>query len=265
MHDSKLKIALLPNDIAWGDIEENLHATAHRLNRVAPDTDIAVVPEMFTTGFITEPTLLCSIDERRTADTFEHIRRWAQYFRIAIAGSIVATEGNNCYNRAFFIEPSGDETFYDKRHLFSMGGESRTFTPGRHHCPIIRYRGCNIMMSVCYDLRFPVWNRNTDLKYDLLIIPANWPDSRIYAWRQLLTARAIENQAYVAGCNRTGSDDYGTYGEGYSYVLNDWGENCSTVDPETGIVYATIDLAKLERHRNNFGVWRDADPFAIDI
>ena len=263
MEADRLKIALLPYDIAWADIAENLMNVSHLLDRVDRDTDIVVLPEMFSTGFITEPTLLCSIDAATTRHTIETIHHWAAKHRMAISGTIVAAARLSYYNRAFFIEPSGDETYYDKRHLFSVGGEARTFTPGQHHCPIIRYRGANIMMSVCYDVRFPVWNRNTDYKYDILLIPANWPDARIFAWRQLLIARAIENQAYVMGCNRTGRDDFGTYSDGHTFALNDWGDNINQPCPKTGIIYATVELDKLRRHREKFPIYRDADTFRL--
>lgn len=262
MTDNQLKIALLPLDIAWGDIDENLLTTVHALNHVDRDTDLVVLPEMFTTGFITEPTLLVTIDRDRTEHTVAELLRWSQHFGFAIAGSFVARDHGRIYNRGFVAEPSGDITYYDKHHLFSLGGEARTFSAGEKRPPIVRFRGCNIMLLVCYDLRFPTWARNVDCGYDLLIYPANWPDSRAQAWQTLLPARAIENQAYVIGCNRTGTDDFGTYSPGRSYLFNDWGDNISQPSLE-GIVYGTVDLAALERNRRKFPVWRDADPYPL--
>lgn len=265
MENGLFKIALVPADMAWGDIEENLMATAHALHLVAEDTDLVVLPEMFSTGFITEPTILTTIDADRCRHTLDDVKRWAAHFHFAICGSFLDNVDGQYYNRGFFVEPSGETTFYDKRHLFSMGGEARTYTAGTRQSPIVRYCGCNIKLLVCYDLRFPVWARNVDCEYDLLIYPANWPESRAYAWTHLLIARAIENQAYVAGCNRTGSDDFGTYPAGLSAVYNDWGQPVSTTDAATGIVYATVDIAKLIEHRRKFPTWRDADTFTIDI
>lgn len=272
MQQNKFKIAVLPLNIAWGDIDENMVTAADALRHVEADTDLAVLPEMFSTGFITEPTLLAAYTEDTTAHTLETVQRWAAHFGFAIAGSVIARDNNTLFNRAFLVEPSGDIYTYDKRHLFSLGGEARTYTAGSSPSPIIRFRGCNIKLQVCYDLRFPIWSRNRDCEYDLIIYPANWPDARAYAWKHLLIARAIENQAFVVGCNRTGSDDFGIYSDGNSFIFNNWGVDIATLTAGNGseahpygIVYGTIDLERLNRDRQKFPAWRDADRYTIEI
>ncbi len=257
-----MKVAVIPYDMAWGDISENLVSVAELLRHVEEDTDLVVLPEMFTTGFITDPSLLSAIDEEATRYTLDDVRRWTNHFGYAICGSFVATERGLTYNRGFIVEPCGDATFYDKHHLFSMGGEARSFTQGEGQSPVLRYRGVNVKLLVCYDLRFPVWARNIDCEYDLLIYVANWPDARHIAWETLLRARAIENQAYVIGCNRTGADDFGTYSDGHSYIIDDYGRDIARKGAR-GILYADIDPETLHRHRSKFPVYRDADPFTL--
>lgn len=254
-----LKIALLPHDIIAADKEENLVTVASTLNKVDRDTDLVILPETFTTGFVKDRDTLKAIAETNTGRTVDDLHRWASYFGFAVAGSFVATDGaSRYYNRAFIVEPSGDETFYDKRHLFSMGGENDLFTPGDRQSPVVRYRGWNIRLAVCYDLRFPTWCRNRGLEYDLLIFPSNWPHSRIYAFRQLLIARAIENQAYIVGCNRSGSDNYGEYPLTDSFVVDNRG---AVINKEAGngIIYATLDHDRLVADRQRFPVYLDSD------
>lgn len=256
---NKLKIALLPYDIVAADKEENLVSVATALNKVSRDTDLVILPETFTTGFIKDRATLSALAETNTGRTVDDLHRWAGYFGFAIAGSFVATDGaSHFYNRAFLVEPSGDEAFYDKHHLFSMGGENELFSPGDRQSPTVRFRGWNIRLAVCYDLRFPTWCRNRWLEYDLLIFPANWPHSRIYAFRQLLIARAIENQAYVAGCNRSGADPYGEYPLTDSFVVDNRGAVISK-EAEDGIIYAILDHDRLIADRERFPVYRDSD------
>ena len=154
---SKLKIAVVQQDIAWADKEENLISTASNLNRVAPDTDLVVLPELFTTGFVQDPDLMERLAEGNDGHTMDDVHRWAKYFRFAVCGSYLAKENGKYYNRAFFVEPGGDEYFYDKRHLFSLSGEDKIYTRGEKESPVIRYMGWNMKLFVCYDLRFPVW------------------------------------------------------------------------------------------------------------
>lgn len=176
-----------------------------------------------------------------------------------------ASEGGkpSYYNRAFFLTPEGNAYYYDKRHLFRMGHETEHFTPGNRR-PIIRYRGWNILLLVCYDLRFPVWSRNTSNEYDLLIYVANWPIPRRKVWDILLQARALENISYVCGVNRIGKDGRDIPHSGGSVVYSPKGEVLATVpDNEEAIATASLNLSSLQEFRLKFPAWKDADEFVI--
>lgn len=262
MANNELKVAIIPYDIVWADKDENLMSVSHLLRYVDADTDIVVLPEMFTTGFITDNTMVSTLAETNTGKTIDAVHRWADFFKFAICGSFIASTASGFYNRAFFIEPSGDETFYDKKHLFSIGGESKVYNQGDKVSPIVRFRGWNIKFVVCYDVRFPMWCRNIDNNYDVMIATANWPTSRSYAWNQLLIARAIENQSYVVGANRSGKDDYGTYSESDSVIIDYKGNQIGERDA-SGIIYAQMSQEKLLAFRTKFPVWKDADRFQL--
>ncbi len=226
------------------------------------DTDIVVLPELFSTGFIDDPALMETIAETNGGNTIHTITELARKYNVAIAGSMAARTGHRFYNRAFFIEPSGEETYYDKRHLFSLSSEAKVFTPGSDNIRAVRFRGWNIALAVCYDLRFPAWCRNVGLKYDIMLFPANWPEARGYAWKHLLIARAIENQAVVVGANRGGADDYGQY-DGLTYIFDGMGMPTGHTLPDSDIVYAEMSLDDLRKARTRFPVSRDADDLSI--
>lgn len=255
----------LPLDIAWARPQANLDAVADAMSRMPRGVDLVVLPELFSTGYINDPKLLDSIAETNTGSTMNFIHALAKRYNCAIAGTFLARTAHRVYNRAFFIEPSGDETFYDKRHLFSLSSENKTFAPGQRRIPIIRFRGWNIAMIVCYDLRFPVWCRNRRYAYDALLVPANWPMAREYAWKHLLIARAIENQAYVVGANRGGRDDYGEY-EGMSDIYDAMGKPVGEqLAGVPGAVIATMHREIIDQWRTRFPAAADADDFDIPI
>ena len=279
--NTKIKIAHLPLDIAWCDCEENLLAVADKLPSIHPDTDILVLPELFSTGFIQDESLLKNVAHTSAQMTMAAVHLWSKRFNMAIAGSFLTDVGSKYYNRGFFIEPSGEETFYDKRHLFSLSAESSIFSPGEQLPPVVRFRGWNISLVVCYDLRFPVWCRNRGQRYDVLLVPANWASSRGYAWKQLLIARAIENQAVVVGANRSGHDDYGDY-EGESFIFDPFGKLLAPVTEKStdGVgaasedsatagkagspfIYAEYTREDLQRVRDYLPVGKDADDFSL--
>ena len=257
-----LKVAALPLDIVWADIEDNIYAVGRALKKLDKDTDIVVLPELFSTGFISTTDLLHKFAEPAAdSPTLKKIKEWAHQYNFAISGSLLVNQDNEIYNRGFFIEPSGEATFYDKVHLFNLSSEKKNFTRGKEQIPVVRYRGWNISLAVCYELRFPAWLRNVKNKYDLLIIPANWPASRAYAWQHLLIARAIENQAYVVGANRSGADDTGRY-DFQSFIYNYKGKLISdNPDSPTKVISAVLDRNKLEEYRKVFPVAEDADMF----
>lgn len=259
-----LKINAVSLDIAWADIDENLYAAEKILSRLDKDTDVAVLPELFSTGYIASTDLLHNLaEDEANSRTLARIREWARRFNFAVAGSLLIKKDNNIFNRGFFVEPSGESTFYDKKHLFGLSEEARILTAGTRSVPVVRFRGWNIALAVCYDLRFPAWLRNTRYKYDLLILPANWPSKRKYAWEHLLIARAIENQAYIAGVNRSGKDDCGDY-DNPSLILDYLGKPIATSATDTPrVMTAVLDLENLINFRNKFPVDNDADLFCF--
>ncbi len=265
MLNRNLNITLIEDNIIWGDKSANLQQLKRNLRNLPPDTDIVVLPELFTTGLITgDRDQVASLAERNTGDTITMLHEIARSKQLALCGSFLAATAGQLYNRAFFIDPNGEDTFYDTRQLFSYGGEDKVFHHGHTQAPIIRFRGVNIKLIVCYELRFPVFCRNVDNNYDLLIVVANWPESRQRVWKTLLQARAIENECYVCGVNRCGTDGYGTYhGCGSSLVIDFKGNIIAERDPLSPLIPATIEPARLQHFREKFPVWRDADPFKL--
>lgn len=260
MADS-LRISMIQSHIIWEDRDENLGYYGELLRRVSGKTDIAVLPETFTTGF--------SMDVERLADTMDGptiltIKGWAKKYNLAVVGSFIVKEGENYFNRAFFITPEGEEFYYDKRHLFRMAGEDKHFTAGNERT-IVRYKDWSICLQVCYDLRFPVWSRNINNEYDLLIYVANWPEPRKKVWKSLLPARAIENMAYVCGVNRVGIDGKGITYRGDSMLFSPKGKKLADAGKREEITRTCILLkSELNDLREKFPAWKDSDSFSID-
>ena len=259
-----LRITLAQSAIAWGDKDFNLRLQYLRLNQVGGYSDLVVLSETFSTGFDMKPA---AVAEPVDGPTISTLRRWATECEVAICGSFIAcgdTPGTYA-NRAFFLTPEGDAYFADKRHLFRPGGEARRYTRGNERL-IVNYRGWNICLLVCYDLRFPVWSRNRNNEYDLLIYVANWPASRRQAWDILLPARAVENISYVCGVNRIGKDPHGIRYDGGSAIYSPLGEQLASVgDNRPGTVTLSLDGDALMHLREKFPAWRDADGFSIQI
>lgn len=262
--EHKLNVALLPLEITWRDKTNNFNNLEQTLKTLHQDTDLLVLPETFSTGYITGPDkdTVRLYAERNTGDTIEKIKKLAKEYNIAICGSFIADSGGSLYNRAFFIEPSGDEIFADKKHLFTMAGENEIFSEGFTRLSV-RYRGFNIAMVVCYDIRFPVWCRNVNNEYDVLITVANWPDVRINALKTLLPARAIENESYVVMVNCKGTDEKGFDYSGDALTYDYKGKEISIGMEHSPFRYAQLDLEALERFRKKFPAWNDADSFKI--
>lgn len=274
MANNKLKVALLPQEIFWGDKEKNLKTLETTLQYIHPDSELLVLPETFSTGFPAgDKESIRPLAERNSGTTIDFIRMLAEKHHIAICGTFIADTGGSLYNRAFFIEPSGEETFADKRHLFTMAGEHKSFSRGYDRLSV-RYRGWNIAMIVCYDVRFPVWCRNVGNEYDVLIAVANWPKVRVDAWNKLLYARAIENESYLLGVDCRGTDLKGFEYDGSSMALDFKGKNIGVIidgiakpeDPHNqsdAVIYATLDKEKLDAFRTKFPAWQDADSFTL--
>ena len=258
-----MKVTILQTDIEWGSPLENIRR-AEALMAKEPEADLYVLPEMWATGFATEPQGIA--EEESSSASLSWMRRTARNRQCAICGSLAI----NCqlsivnyqlyYNRHYFIDGrSGREWFYDKHHLFSYGGEDRYYTAGKSHT-VVEYMGFRLLLVTCYDLRFPMWSRFADnLQFDAIICVANWPESRQNAFQILTRARAIENQAYLIACNRVGDDDYSHY-RGCSCILSPIGKTlaaCHPNIPDTATF--TLDLDQLRQKRSKFRVLDERD------
>jgi predicted amidohydrolase len=260
MNPENLYVAFFQYDIVWENKPANLKKIKEQLVLLEGTTDLLVLPEMFTTGFSMNASELA---ETNTGETISTVKEWAGLFGMAMAGSFIARENSKFYNRAFFITPAQEVYFYDKHHLFSIGTENHIFSAGNERT-IVPYKGWNICLQICYDLRFPVWSRNRNNEYDLLLYMANWPASRISSWNHLLPARAVENLAYVCGVNRVGKDGMDLNYNGFSSVYDMKGELLGSLSPfEEGCVSVEISLEQLHEFRKKFPVWKDADSFEI--
>lgn len=257
-----MRISLIQDSIHWADKEANLQKTETQLSALAGKTDLVVLPEMFTTGFCTDQLDLAETMEGKS---ISQLKKWAITYNFAIAGSLIINENGSNFNRGFFIFPDAKIETVDKRHLFSVGSENKHFSAGNKKS-IINYCGFNIRLLICYDLRFPVWARNIDNEYDLLIFVANFPKSRIKAWDILLKARAIENQAYVCGLNCIGTDGLGISYNGHSSLLS-YLATPLLYFPENEISIQTynLEIEPLIKFRTKSAFWKDADRFELDI
>ncbi len=260
-----LNVCLIPFEIKWNDKQANFLKLEEMLGKVHPDTDLVILPETFSTGFPSgkDKETVRELAERNTGETIDFLKRLADRHNFALAGSFIADSGGSLYNRAFFIEPGDEESFADKRHLFTMVGEHKCFSKGYERMRV-RFRGWNIAMIVCYDIRFPVWCRNVNNEYDLLIAVANWPKVRVDAWNKLIYARAIENEAYVCAVNCRGVDDAGFEYDGSSMAVDFKGVAVSAEITQDGLIYASLSGDKLMRFREKFPAFRDADSFSLE-
>ena len=248
-----MKVTILQRDILWANPEDNV-ARADEAIDCNPGSDLYILPEMFSTGFCTNPE---GIAESTDSSTLAWMKAKAASTGAALAGSIAVTENGHYYNRFYFVKPDGSVATYDKKHLFTFGGEHLRFTAGQERV-IVEWKGVRILLEICYDLRFPVWARNRG-DYDMIIYVASWPTPRVGAWKALLTARAIENQCYVAGVNRVGTDPSNEYCGG-SRIIDPYGiimAECT--DGKEMEVTVDVDMDVLEAFRAKFPVLKDAD------
>ncbi len=253
----KIKVAACQVDMEWEHTIENLN----RLSPIvaAADADIVVLPEMFATGFKLRPSRVAEPADGAVVTT---MRQWAAQYRKAVTGSVVIAENGEFRNRMFFVKPSGEMTWYDKRHLFRPGGEARDYTAGSRRV-VVEYLGWRFLLLVCYDLRFPVWSRNRG-DYDAILCSASWADDRREVWQTLLRARAIENQAYMVAVNRVGIDPDANY-VGDSAVVDFKGQTLAEAVGAECTLVAVLDSDTQAAFRTEFPAWRDADDFVLKI
>ena len=248
-----MKVTILQRDIEWANPALNVQRAEEAIDRNA-GADLYVLPEMFSTGFCTQPE---GIAESCDSDTLKWMQRKAAEIDAAIAGSVAVELEGKYYNRFYFVKPDGSVTYYDKKHLFTYGGEHLRFTAGDERV-VVEWRGVRILLEICYDLRFPIWARNRG-DYDMILYVASWPTPRVAAWSALLVARAIENQCYVAGVNRVGTDPACEYCGG-SVIIDPYGKTIAVCADNTECeATAVVDMAVLEAFREKFPVLKDAD------
>lgn len=261
-----MKVSLIQTALVWENHEVNRQHIGHLINDISESTDLIVLPEMFTTGFTMKPEQFAEVVEN--TETLSWLQSWAAKKKCAITGSVPIKENGKYFNRLFFVYANGEVKTYDKRHLFRMGNEHQHYTAGQKRL-VVPLNDWNICPQICYDLRFPVWSRNRfttngkgqlHAEYDLLLYVANWPEVRRYPWRQLLIARAIENQCYVIGLNRVGNDGNGVAHSGDSLIINPRGEIIHELPLHTESVYtAELDMNYLSDFRKAFPVGMDVD------
>ena len=265
---STLTITIIQTNLHWEDKKANLHMLEAKINSIQEKTEIVVLPEMFTTGFSMQPELLA---ETMEGESVQWMKKIAASKKIILTGSVIIKEEENYFNRLIWMLPNGQYGFYDKRHLFAYADEDKHYTAGTKRL-IASAKGWKINLLVCYDLRFPVWARQSpsptgegrgEAEYDLLIYVANWPEKRIHAWKTLLQARAIENQCYVVGVNRVGKDANEIMYSGESLIADPLGEVLYTKKDAEDIFTITLDKKQLESVRSHLPFLKDADDFKI--
>lgn len=259
MKQENLNITLIQSHLHWENPEANRNTFEEKIRNIKDETDLIILPEMFTTGFTMNAEPLA---EDENGITLAWLKQLAIAKNCAITGSIIVKDNGLFYNRLYFVTAEGVVEAYNKKHTFTLAGEHKTYTAGRNKI-IVDYKGWRICPLVCYDLRFPVWARNTE-EYDLLLYVANWPERRISAWDALLKARAIENMSYCVGVNRVGLDGNGHNYIGHSAAYDVLGEHISTQEYETEFV-ETITLTKkhVEGNRNHLQFLNDRDTFSL--
>jgi omega-amidase len=262
---STLTITTIQTDLKWEDKAANLQCLEEKILNIQEPTEIVILPEMFSTGFSMKPQPLA---EKMDGPTMAWMKTIAAQKKIILTGSLIIEEEGNYFNRLIWMLPNGQYGYYDKRHRFAFAGENEQYTAG-HRRLIASVKGWKVLPLVCYDLRFPVWSRQTpsadsNLEYDLLLYVGNWPERRIHAWKTLLQARAIENQCFVVGLNRVGNDGHNIWHSGDSMIIDPLGAPLYHAGHEAAIFTYTLWKEKLDETRSRFPFWRDADHFSIE-
>ena len=255
---SDIKVTIVQSSLHWENVDSNIEMFSGKLGKFKGKTDLIVLPEMFTTGF--------TMNAEKNSETMKgkavgFLKEYSNKLNSHICGSIIIKSGNKIFNRLILASPSGKIQHYDKRHLFRMAKEHTKYSQGNKHL-IVKIKNWRIAFFICYDLRFPVWCRNIS-NYDAAVFSSNWPMERNYYWKNLLLTRAIENQCYIIGVNRTGKDGNGYEFSGDSAVINPFGKYVIDAKNKQGIFTAELDMNALDKFRKKFPVHKDADKFKI--
>ena len=267
---SSLTITIIQTNLHWKDKKANLDMLSKKIESLKEKTEVIILPEMFNTGFSMKPEKLA---EEMNGETVQWMKEIAAGKKVILTGSVMIKDGSKYFNRLIWMLPNGEYGIYDKRHLFAYGNEHTHFSAGNKRL-IASVKGWKINLQVCYDLRFPVWARQSPLspgaapgtkaEYDLLVYVANWPGQRIHAWKSLLIARAIENQCFVVGVNRVGDDGDGIHHNGESMIIDPLGEILYSKKDDEDIFTYTLQKERLTEVRNKFPFLNDADSFTIN-
>ena len=260
-----LKVAIIQSDLLWEDIQGNLNHFDKHLNQISEKLDLILLPEVFNTAFPVDPVKYA---EPINGSSMMWMKKKAIENQCVVAGSLLLKKEDGFYNTYISMKPDGSFDQYSKRHVFHLGDEADTINPGSERL-IVNLKNWKIRPLVCYDLRFPVWSKNTyqagKFEYDLLIYVANWPASRSYPWKQMLISRAIENQAYVIGVNRVGKDGAGNSYSGDSVLIDPKGKVINSLKPnQEEVVVVELSYSELESFRTKFNVGPDWDQFTIE-
>ncbi|MET6998906.1 amidohydrolase [Chitinophaga defluvii] len=262
---SDLKVTLIQSQLHWENIAANIGMFDEKINGISEHTEVVFLPEMFSTGFSMRPEKLA---ETMEGSAVQWMKQKAAEKKIIITGSLIIKENGQYLNRLVWMLPNGTMGTYDKRHLFGYAGEHEQYQAGDKRL-IAQVKGWKICLNICYDLRFPVWARNSIAAdtnapaYDVLVYVANWPERRNTAWKALLQARAIENQCYVIGVNRVGNDGNDIYHSGETSLIDPMGEIIYQQSHNEDIFTYTLDRNRLEEVRKNIPFLKDADKFQI--
>lgn len=261
---SSLSVTIIQTSLFWEDKTANLRMFEQKIREVEERMELVLLPEMFNTGFSMQPEQL---GETMEGETVSWMKEVARENKIILAGSLIIEENGKYYNRLVWMQPDGVSGYYDKRHLFAHGGEDDSFSAGNKRM-ICSVKGWKVNLQVCYDLRFPVWARQSpneegEAEYDLLVYVANWPEKRNRAWKTLLCARAIENQCYVVGVNRVGTDGVGIYHSGDSMVIDPMGEILYHKAHDEAVNIIILEKEKLAETRSKLPFLKDGDVFQI--
>ena len=253
-----MKVAIIQSPLSWENPILNRNYFEEKINEITQEVDLIVLPEMFTSGFTMNPS---AVAETMQGETIQWLQSLAKAKKCAITGSLIIKEGENFFNRLVFVFPNGELQFYDKRHLFTLAGEDKVYTSGKEKL-IVDYFGWKICPLVCYDLRFPVFARNTE-NYDLLLYVVNWPKPRINAWDILIKARSVENMCYTIGVNRVGLDSNNLEYIGHSQVVDYLGNSILEPQESEAAFIVELNKDKMLETRKKLGFLNDLDSFEM--